>query len=255
MILLFNKILPLLARPLGFTLLCLLAGLLLRKRLFLWTGFLVLSLFSLPIVSNELMRMVEGPLRRAPLSAVCKADAIVVLSGMLHQIQGAPLGEWGDAVDRFEGGIDLFKAGKAPVIVFTRGQMPWQTYSVPEGDLLARRALLLGVPERAIRLTETVGNTADEAVAARKLLGVGTGRAKSIILVTSAFHMPRARFLFEQAGFKVIPFRVDYHTDDNPGLTVLSYLPNGASLAESETALREVIGWLFYRVKGLLKLP
>ncbi len=254
MILFFNKILPILLLPLGFSLLCLLAGLLLRKRLFLWTGLLVLSLFSLPIVSDALMRFVEGPLRRSPVSAIGKADAIVVLSGMLHQINGAPLGEWGDAVDRFEGGIDLFKAGKASVIVFTRGQMPWHTYGVPEGELLARRALLLGVPQHAIRLTETVGNTAEEALAAGKLLNIGKGSPKKIILVTSAFHMPRARFLFEQAGFKVIPFRVDYHTDDTPEVTILSYLPNGTSLAESETALREVIGWLFYRAKGFLNI-
>ena len=142
MILLFNKILPILFLPLGFALLSLFAGLLLRKRLFLWTSLLVLTLFSLPIVSDTLMRFVEGPLRRAPVSSVANADAIVVLSGMLHQINGAPLGEWGDAVDRFEGGIDLFKAGKASVIVFTRGQMPWHTHSVPEGELLARRVFL-----------------------------------------------------------------------------------------------------------------
>ncbi len=255
MILLFNKILPILLLPIGFTLLCLLAGLLLRKKLFLWTGLLVLALFSLPIVSDPLMRQVEGPLRRAPVSAVGKADAIVVLSGMLQQIKNAPVGEWGDAVDRFEGGIDLFKAGKAPVIVFTRGQIPWHTSVTPEGDLLARRAMLLGVPNHAIRLTASVGNTAEEAVAAAKLLGVGNGSAKTVILVTSAYHMPRARFQFEQAGFKVIPFRVDYHTDDTPEVTVLSYLPNAESLAKSETALREVIGWLFYRAKGFLKIP
>ena len=254
--LLLNKILPLFFLPTGFTLLCLLAGLVLRKRVFLWSGVLVLCLFSLPIVSDALMRLVEGPLRRAPISDVGKADAIVVLSGMLHQIKGAPLGEWDDAVDRFEGGIDLFKAGKAPVIVFTRGQIPWHTDGVPEGDLLARRAILLGVPQHAIRLTATVGNTAEESVAAAKLLGVGNGGSvKRIILVTSAFHMPRARFLFEQAGFTVIPFRVDYHTDDTPELTVLNYLPNGESLAESETALREMIGWVFYRAKGFLKVP
>ncbi len=253
--LILNKILPILLLPLGFSLLCLLAGIFFRKRLFLWIGVLVLCLFSLPIVSDAVMRLVEGPLRRAPVSAVGKADAIVVLSGMIHQIKGAPLGEWGDAVDRFEGGIDLFKASKAPVIVFTRGLIPWQTYSVPEGDLLARRAILLGVPQRAIRLTGNVGNTADEAVEAAKLLNVGNGNSKSIILVTSAFHMPRARFLFEKSGFKVIPFRVDYQTDDTPELTVLSYLPNGASLAKSETALHEIIGWLFYWGKGLLKVP
>ena len=240
--LLINKILPILVLPLGFALLCLLAGLVLRKRLLLWYAALFLWAFSMPVVCNGLMRFVEGGTRRIPVSAVSRVDAIVVLSGMIRQVDGAPLGEWDDAADRFEGGIDLFKARKAPLLVFTRGQMPWQPDAIPEGELLSKRAVLLGVPQSSIRLTAKVGNTADEAVAAAKLLG----DRKKIILVTSAYHMRRALFLFEHAGFEVVPFRVDYQVDDNSGLTVLRFLPNAEALAQSEKALREMIGLLFY---------
>ena len=231
-----------------------LVGLLFRKRVFLWYGVLVLCIFSMPDVSNAVMRLVEGSSEISPVSVVQKADAIVVLSGMLHHVNGAPLGEWNDAVDRFEGGIDLFKAGKAPVIVFTRGQIPWRSNEIPEGDLLEKRALLLGVPQQAILLTEKVGNTADEAMAVRKLLGVNKGDRKSIILVTSAYHMRRAMMLFERAGFTVVPYRVDYQTDDKAPLTFLSYLSNGESLEKSEKAWREVIGLAFYWVRSFLKL-
>jgi uncharacterized SAM-binding protein YcdF (DUF218 family) len=250
--LLLNKILPLLVLPLGAGILCMLAGLLLRKRLLLWSGVIILYIFSMPVVSNALMGLVEGSARKASVSSVSEADVIVVLSGMIHQVDGAPLGEWGDAVDRFEGGIDLFKAGKAPVIMFTRGQVPWLPNAIPEGDLLSRRAALLGVPHSAIRLTSIVGNTADEALAARKMLGVEKRVKKSIILVTSAFHMRRAQLLFEQAGFEVIPYKVDYQVDPSSELTVLGYLPNAEAIEKSERALREVIGWIFYWVHGLL---
>ncbi|MEI6638188.1 MAG: YdcF family protein [Chlorobium sp.] len=243
--LLVNKILPILVLPLGFTLLCLLAGLAFRKQFLLWYAALLLWAFSMPVVADGLMRFVEGGTPRLPVSSVRKADAIVVLSGMIRQVEGAPLGEWGDGVDRFEGGIELFKAGKAPVIIFTRGQMPWQPDAVPEGELLARRALLLGVPQEAIRLTVRVGNTADEALAAAKLLG----ERKKIILVTSAFHTRRALLLFEHAGFAVEPFRVDYRVDDTSEFTVLRFLPSAEALSRSEQALRELIGWLYYRLK------
>lgn len=243
-----NKILPVLVLPSGFGLLCLVAGLLWRRRWLLWVGVLVLLVFSMPFVSEGLMRAVEGSRGRVPVGRVDKADAIVVLSGMLVQVEGAPLGEWGDAVDRFDGGVDLFRAGKAPLLVFTRGQVPWQPDAVPEGELLARRAVLLGVPQSAIRLTGVVGNTADEAAAARVLLGgVKQGAGKRIILVTSACHMPRALFLFEQAGFVVEPFRVDFQSSDKRRVTVLSFLPNADALATSERALREVIGGIYYR--------
>ncbi len=248
-----NKFLPIFLLPIGFSILCIITGLIFRKKILLWYAVLVLWLFSTPAVSDGLMRMVEGTQKRMPVTSVQKADAIVVLSGMLRQIDGAPLGEWGDAVDRFYGGVDLFKAGKAPVIVFTRGQVPWQPNAIPEGDLLAKRALLLGIPQSAICLTSIVGNTADEAVATKKLLGVEKKYGKHIILVTSAYHMSRAQLLFEKAGFKVIPFRVDYQVDSTTELTALSYLPNGESLEKSEKALREIIGWIFYMVQGLMK--
>ena len=246
--LLLNKILPILVLPLGFTLLCMLAGMVLRKRLLLWYAAFLLWAFSMPVVSDGLMRFVEVGSLRIPVNAVEHADAIVVLSGMIRQVEGAPLGEWNDAVDRFDAGIDLFKAGKAPVLVFTRGQLPWQQDTVPEGELLERRAVLLGIPQRVIRLTAKVGNTADEAVAAGKLLGVDK-RKKRIILVTSAYHARRAVLLFEEAGFGVVPFRVDYQVDDNSGLTVLRFLPSAEALGQSEKALREMIGWLYYWVR------
>jgi len=246
--LILNKILPILLLPLGFTLLCLFAGLIFRKKLLLWCALVVLWTFSMPVIGDRLMRFVEAGTVRTPVSSVQKADAIVVLSGMIRQVDGAPLGEWSDAVDRFEGGVELFKAGKAPVIVFTRGQMPWQPDATPEGELLAKRAMLLGVPQSAIRLSSKVGNTADEALAAATLLG----ERKKILLVTSAFHMRRAQLLFEHAGFEVLPFRVDYRTEHHAALTLLRFLPSADALAESETALRELIGWLYYAARGRL---
>ncbi len=252
--LLLNKVLPMLLLPSGFSFLCLLAGLLLRNRFFVLLGMLVLFVFSMPLVSDFLMRSVEVGSGRVTVSRVGKADAIVVLSGMIVTVEGAPLGEWGDAVDRFDGGMELFKAGRAPLILFTRGQMPWQPDVVPEGEVLAKRALLLGVPKSAIRLTGKVGNTADEALAAKAVLGAAKGVPKRIILVTSAFHIRRARFLFERAGFEVESFPVDYQGSEKSGSAVLSYLPNAEALAKSELALREVMGLLFYRVRSFVRL-
>ncbi len=252
--LLFNKILPLLVLPLGFSIICMLLGIILKKRLLLSYGVLWLWLFSMPVVGDGLMRFVEGGSFRVAVASLPKADGIVVLSGMIDQVKGAPRGEWNGAVDRFEGGIDLFRAGKAPLLVFTRGQIPWQTDAVPEGELLKPRAVALGIPASAIRLTGKAENTADEALESKKLFGLETGVPKKIILVTSAFHMQRAAMLFEHAGFEVIPFRVDYRTADRYGATVLRYLPDYESLDNSATALRELLGRLFYWTRSMLKL-
>ena len=73
---------------------------------------------------------------RMPIAALPSSQAIVVLSGMLVQPPGdAPLGEWSEAVDRFEAGIALFQAGKAPVLVCTGGGVPRSSWRVVKAAL------------------------------------------------------------------------------------------------------------------------
>jgi uncharacterized SAM-binding protein YcdF (DUF218 family) len=246
--LILSKILPLFVLPPGICILLALAGLLFRRKLLVWVAVVLLWVLSLPVVGDALMHRLEVPYHRISMDRVRKADAIVVLGGVLRQIDGAPLGEWGESADRFEGGIDLFRAGKAPIIVFTAGQMPWQPDCKPEGELLVERARLSGLPSGSIRLTSRIANTAGEAVATAALLGVSPGRSKRIIVVTSAFHMYRAVMLFRAAGFDVDAYPVDFAaTDLKSRKTVLDFLPDSKGLDASSTAFREMIGREVYR--------
>jgi len=72
------------------------------------------------------------------------------------------------------------------------------------------------------------------------------GGKPRIILVTSAFHMRRAKMLFERQGFEVEPFPVDFQVSDRSTTTVLSFFPSAQALAKSETAMREGVGILYY---------
>ncbi len=246
--LILSKLLPLLVLPPGICLLLAIAGLLFKRRALWWLSMGSLWVLSLSFVGDALMRTIEAPYHRIPVERVRKAEAIVVLSGMLQQIEGAPLGELGEAADRFEGGLDLYETGKAPLLVFTGGQMPWDTDSVPEGELLAKRARLRGVPSGRIRLTSKVPNTAGEAVAVAAALGVSKTRPKRIILVTSAFHMQRSLMLFRAAGFEVDPWPVDFRaTDLKRRTTLLDFIPSAEGMKASSEALRELIGRTVYR--------
>jgi len=247
-----NKILPVICLPIGLTVVLVGAGLILRKRVLCWAGLGLLLLLSTGFVSGKLMRWVEGVEDRSVIQDVETADAIVVLSGMIEERKNAPLGEWSGAVDRFEGGVDLFQAGKATLLIFTGGWVPWMPKAKPEGEILAQRAVKLGVPKDKILVTGKAQNTEEEAIAVRQ---VGrnwwvTGSKPRIILVTSAFHMRRAEMLFRKSGFEVTPFPVDYQTSGNSGITPLSFLPSAHALARSEIAIREIIGFAYYWVIG-----
>jgi uncharacterized SAM-binding protein YcdF (DUF218 family) len=241
--LILSKILPLFFLPPGICILLAILGLLLRRIWIIWSAVALLWVLSMPIVDNVLTTMIEMPYHRVPMETVSNADAIIVLSGMIQQIDGAPLGEWGEAVDRFEGGIELYKAGKAPFLVFTGGWLPWHSDLLPEGVLLSRRALNLGIPRRSILLTSRVSNTAQEAIAAARLLGVTPVRSKKIILVTSAFHMQRAIMLFRAEGFDIEPFPVDFY--GNGSIEPISFkdmLPTAKAQDSIARFMREMIG-------------
>ena len=153
--------------------------------------------------------------------------------------------EWGDP-DRFFGGIALFKAGKAQKLVFTGGKMPWDKAKKTEGAVLKEYAISNGIPAEMIFVTKDVENTADEAVVVKELISP----SKRIILVTSAYHMYRARRLFEKQGFIVIAYKVDYKTSRNNKTTLIDFLPSAGNIELTETGIKEIIGRLFYLVKS-----
>ena len=241
-----HKILPLIFSPLFFIITLIIFGLILGSKKISFTGVAILVIFSMPIVSEKLIAYLESDSELIKPSKVESADAVVVLSGMVKTIQtknGLDY-EWGEAADRIFAGIDLFKSNKAPVLMLTGGKLPW-SIGVPEGEYLRDVAIDLGVPKKDILLTENVENTDQEAKAIKKLLLLDNPK---IILVTSAFHMPRAQLVFEATGINVIPFPVDFIIGAQK-ITFMSFIPSANSFAATSFFVREMIGRTYYNLK------
>ncbi len=247
-----HKALPLLVLPAGICLVLLAVGWWKRGRAWIAAAAMVLFLFGMPAVGDVLLRSLE---RRYPYMAVeaCpQADAIVVLGGILQtRRQPFELVEWSEAADRFERGVELYSAGKAPALVLSRVRTGRPDRPLTEGHYLRDAAIRRGVPERAIILTREVVNTASEAEAVGQL--ARERGWKSVLLVTSAFHMPRAMLLFRNRGLAVHPVPVDYQSGDleSGEFSIHGYIPQGDGLARSDKALREYLGMAAYGVKSL----
>ncbi len=209
---------------------------------FLWT-------FSIGFVANLLWKLVEYPWQRIDEINAPIADAIVVLSGGgRRKVPGkANIHEWNDP-DRFFSGVSLFQKGKAPRLFFTGGTNPYGIKSKKdEGTLYKEHAIIFGIPSNAITITSKVINTAQEAIEVRRMLNQKNSSTK-ILLVTSAFHMQRAKKQFERQGLFVHPFPVDFQTSRFlPLQSPYQWIPNSQSLAKSSKALREIIGRTIYR--------
>lgn len=252
-----NKLLPLLLLPTGILLLLLVAALWLKRRAPLIAALLLVWICSTPAVSDNLQRWIENGAIRISATDMPSADAIVVLSeGRIVAPGPARISEWTDG-DRFWGGIELYRAGKAPLLFFTGGWAPWLSGARPEGEILTEWALAQGVPPARIRSTGRVTNTAEEAQAVATMLaeeGFGkTGRKPVVLLVTSGYHMPRASRQFETAQLQVLPYPVDFQVGQEREFSVMSLVPSAQAWARTESAWRELIGRGFYAGSKLLK--
>ena len=248
-----HKLLPLLALPTGLLLLLFVVALLLHRRWPIWVALSLFWLGSTPWTSNYLVRWSEASSVRISASSMHKTEAIVVLSEGRTLAPGATgMSEWNDG-DRFWGGIELYQAGKAPWLIFTGGWAPWQPELAPEGDVLKTWARSQGVPSSAIQITGMAMNTAEEAAAVAALLpklpSVAGAKLQGILLVTSAFHMPRAQRLFEQAGLTVQPYPVDFKVSASNSFTAMNLLPSAGVWRTTEIAWRELLGRAYYAAR------
>ena len=251
---LFSKLLPLLLLPLGITLLLLIWGAFRGCRWPVVSALSALWIFATPLTGEVLWRGLEWPYQRRTAVMVlqqARPVAVVVLGTGRHPAPGpARASEWLDA-DRFFAGLEAFaylsRQGESARLIFTGGWWPTMPAMLPEGEVLRQRALALGLPADALFSTGKVRNTADEAQAVAAMLPAGS----TVLLVTSAFHMPRAQRLFQRQGLSVLPFPVDFQASGawagNPWRNPLHLVPTAEGLQSSSRAIREAIGRTLYR--------
>ncbi len=240
-----NKILPIIFSPLGLIIILLLFGILKKNILPSLLALLLLTLLSLPIVSNQLINLLEKNYSVISPNELDTADTVVVLSGMLQTIKQDSMihYEFSEAVDRIFAGINLLKMGKAQKIILTRGKLPWSKGD-SEGDYLAEFVQSQGIDPNRILLTEIVQNTNDEAKAISRMLP----KNSEVILVTSAFHMPRAKKVFQNQNLKIIPYAVDFRSSAKY-IDILDFLPQANAFKNSSFYFREIIGSVYYSLR------
>jgi hypothetical protein len=241
-----HKLLPLIVSPLGLLISLMLLALVLRRQWPVYWALVILLICSFPLTARSIWVGLESEYQYQPPTTVPQADAVLVLSGMLggFESEDGYVTEWGDP-DRFFVGLQLVKLGKADRLIFTRGQMPWSD-SPPEGELLKQKALEMGISPQQILLTSIVSNTAEEASAVKGLMAeYGLNK---IILVTSSFHLPRAKLLFDRAGVETYPYPTDFKAASRD-ITWLHFIPSADAFRDTSSGIREYIGRLYYWLK------
>lgn len=206
-----------------------------------------LYLCSTALVADYTMATLETAVPARGVSAVPEMDAIVVLGGATRgDVHLGSLGDLNAQADRLLTAAALYKAGKAPVIVASGGASEGAR---PEAELMREILAVMGVPGERIVLEGVSRDTRENALYSAQLLKQ-KGRER-ILLVTSAFHMRRAVALFERQGLTVYPVPTDYQRLVSQP-SVPPWMPMAEDLQRTTIALREHVGYWYYRWQGWL---
>jgi uncharacterized SAM-binding protein YcdF (DUF218 family) len=235
--------------PVGIVLVLLAVAAYKRSRAWSVAAAVTLVILSSSVFSNYLLSTLETAYPVVSPADVQPADAIVVLGGITRSAPTYPEQRFdlSEAVERIDEAIRLYRADKAPYLVLTSGG---HAPVVEEGDFLRKYAIEdRDLPSGAVLHTALVGhNTAEEALEVKRLV-VEKGW-RNVILVTSAFHMPRSVRLFRRANVDgIVPYPVDFRSFRDPREALgASWLPRAGFLENTEVAMREYYGIVYYNL-------
>lgn len=178
-------------------------------------------------------------------------DGIIVLTGMVNMHSShAGLVELNASADRIINGVILAQKHPQAKLIITGGTGSLiQHEGLREADYLKRLSIALGVKEQRILIECESRNTYEHTEKLAKLIP----KDGIWILVTSAYHMPRALGCFRKAGFNVLPYPVDYQNklDRYYGwLNLGTFWPSTGNFQKITMALHEWVGLMIYRLIG-----
>jgi uncharacterized SAM-binding protein YcdF (DUF218 family) len=212
-------------------------------------------LFSTPWVAGQLIQWWEiPPPEPEMLEKHTEAQPVsyaVVLGGMM-EYTGYELEPYQvlDAADRFLVGIRLVEQGYADTLLISGGQSPFAHQSTPsEAELVYDWIQTFSDFDTSRVLIEGQSvNTYGNAQQVHQMLRKQTGSSR-VYLITSAYHMRRALFMFRNAGLNPLPVATDHRSaKDLEESGVMNWIPNAAALHYSSEILREILGYGYYKM-------
>jgi uncharacterized SAM-binding protein YcdF (DUF218 family) len=219
-----------------------------RARRLIGGALMILALVSILPIGNVLIQPLENRFSRPPLDPR-GIDGIILLGGgedarTAHLRGVMALNEAGERIT--ETAALARRSTRARVLV-SGGSGALLPGDEAVARLVGDMLIALGVARNQLLLEGASRTTYENAIEARRIADPKPGQRW--LLVTSAWHMPRAVGVFRAANFEVIPWPVDFRTGG--GFEWRDLLPGPIeSLRRIDLVAREAYGLVAYRVSG-----
>ncbi len=232
--------------------LCFLGLLLLRQRNFavilICFALTTLLILSLPVVAKyiAISQETHPPIDIASLDEF-KPQAIVIVGGGLRGMapeypQQVTLSD--NSLTRIRYGSLLARQTGLPILV--SGGKVIDDALPSEAEVMAK--VLYNEFSQTVQWQEHESrNTEENALYTSKILN--TQGIKRIILVTHAFHMPRAVLQFQHQGLQVKPAPTVFFSKTRP-LNILSFIPSVSALSLNTLFIHEMMGRTWMTIKN-----
>ena len=157
---------------------------------------------------------------------------------------------FGRSGDRLFQALPLYYNGKVKRLIFTGGSGSIEFPEKREGIFVQKYLRAIHFPDSALIVESKSRNTRENAVFTKIILD-SLKLSGRYLLVTSAYHMPRAMAVFRKAGFTDVE---PYITNKVSGIRRFTpdhlLVPHAGAMAGLQTLLHEIFGFLVYKVKG-----
>lgn len=214
-----------------------------------WLGFALFLFFTNPIIATIAINAWEPNAIHYDEIEGSYAYGIV-LSGITNPNR-PPFDriQFNKGADRIVHALDLYKQGRIKKILITGGSGTITFEGRKEAYALRDFLLSSGIPQTDILVEDKARNTRENALFSKELMASST---ESSILITSAFHMLRAKKCFEKVEIEVVPFPTDYYGRQLYYTPDDVLIPSLYGLKIWTILFKEWIGLAAYKVAGYI---
>jgi uncharacterized SAM-binding protein YcdF (DUF218 family) len=250
----FGKLVWAVLQPGNLLMLCLLAGVVLlilsqgrRGKMLVGLAALGFVLLAVAPIGPAMLLALEERFPR-PARLPARIDGILVLGGAVDPALSLTYGEtvFNSSIARVLGGIELARRHPEAKLALVSGEGGFFPVGYSEARATLRFVEDEGITPARILLEEKSRSTHENAVYTKEVIRPTPGEIW--VLVTSAYHMPRAIASFDAVGWPVIPYPVDFKIDPSTGLRPDFSLLDG--LSTGSLAGKEWAGLVGYRLMG-----
>jgi len=220
-----------------------------RSRLLGAASLAILLTASSPPFANALLWSLE---HAAPSTyrADVTYDAVILLGGVVEEEASASSGlpSYNENVERLIITHRLLRDGNARFGIVSGASSTPALAAYGDASYLGRQLVDWGIAKERLIAEEKAMNTRENALFSKQI--AQARGLERVLVLTSAFHMPRAAECFAAVDMKVDTLAVDYRAEPLVYSGLGKFLPRAHALAVTASVVREVFGRLIYRVQG-----